>query len=546
MFSLVTKALLVNVLLIPTFLMQPPVQRALAQEPASTDASPASGMDPLPSLGPVTSAPVLPPTASPSPASPAPESPLPAPRPRPLPPPRPREVPEEILPAQERLRAPDILQEPQEVFQPQEVRPLPGQLDAVPVFNSNSPEVVLTEGILLSTFPPNGMRVSTAHLNYLFNGRFDFFSHHISRARTASETRTLFQGVLVYNPSSQPVRIEVLQGASYLTRPDALFVDLPAVVEDPLGKVYAGPGSRAMNDILRGRRQGIWLPFVVVPPGQSQMLMNLPIPAGTVTPVSNGRSTLLRLRSSGPVYMANLAMFAPLTADGGERSPSREEWQDLLVRSDVAGPRDQPPTPLDANFARIIYGRVAGVAVGSEWRAALTDTAKADRLTIPRKGQAFSYGLSTLVRGTLGTGQVQSAKLLVRYPDTAYQAHGNYGIQYSLTLPLQNPTKQTQTVAISVQTPLKEDRSKGGLLFFKPPPENRTFFRGPVRVRYVDDQGVPQNRVVHLIMQRGQEGEPLVTLNLKRGEQRMVQVDLLYPPDSTPPQVLTVRNVSAP
>ncbi|MHC5825713.1 MAG: DUF3370 family protein, partial [Nostoc sp.] len=48
---------------------------------------------------------------------------------------------------------------PEEVFQPQEVRALPGQLDTVPTFNSNSPELVLKEGILLSTFPPDGKKV---------------------------------------------------------------------------------------------------------------------------------------------------------------------------------------------------------------------------------------------------------------------------------------------------------------------------------------------------------------------------------------------------
>lgn len=42
---------------------------------------------------------------------------------------------------------------PQKVVQPQVVRPLPGSLDKIPVFNSNSPELVQTEGILLSTFP---------------------------------------------------------------------------------------------------------------------------------------------------------------------------------------------------------------------------------------------------------------------------------------------------------------------------------------------------------------------------------------------------------
>lgn len=68
-----------------------------------------------------------------------------------------------------------------EVIRRQEVRALPGSLDEVPVFNSNSPEVVQQDGILLSTFPPEGMANPEAHLNYAFNGRFDIFAHHIAR-----------------------------------------------------------------------------------------------------------------------------------------------------------------------------------------------------------------------------------------------------------------------------------------------------------------------------------------------------------------------------
>ncbi len=442
-------------------------------------------------------------------------------------------IPRESLPPQEFLPT-------QEVFQPQEVRPLPGQLDAVPVFNSNSPEIVQTEGILLSTFPPDGKSMPAAHLNYPFQGRFDIFAHHIART-LLGQSRTLFQGILLNNPTSLPVTVEILQGASYTTRADAMFVNLPSYVEDPLGTVYAGPGSRVMNDLLRGRRQGALPRSLVLLPGQNQMLLNLPIPTGGM-PGSNGRSTLMRLRSTGPVYAASLAMFAPLTPDGRERTPTTEEWQTLLFRGGLAGPRDVLPTPLGMNVVKVFYGRVAGIAMGSQWQAKLTDTPKNDFLTIPKRGRAFSYGLSTLYRGTLGTGQIQSAKLVARYPDTAYQAHGNYGIQYSLTMPLYNPTKQNQAVAVSIQTPLKVDVNKGGLLFFNPP-ENRVFFRGPVRIRYTDDSGVVQTRFIHVTQQRGQVGQPLLVLNLPGGDRRLVQVDLLYPPDSTPPQVLTVRTL---
>lgn len=453
----------------------------------------------------------------------------------------PKAPPTEVIPFLERLKPQDSLQA-QEIFQPQEVRPLPGQLDTVPVFNSNSPELVLNEGILLSTFPPQGKAFPAAHLNFPFQGRFDIFTHHIARAQTANTTRTMFQGLLVYNPTLNPIKIEILQGATYLTRPDALFKELPFYVDDPKGTVFAGPGSRVMNDLLRGRRQGTLPPVVTIRPGQAFMLMNLPIPVGSVVPASNGRSTLLRLWSSGPVYVANLAMLAPRAPDGSERMPTQAEWESFLIRSNLAGPRDVPPTPIGQNVRDedVTYGRVAGVAVGSQWKANLTDTTQADYLSIPRPGYAFSYGLSTLYRGTLGTNQVQSARLLARYPDTAYQANGNYGIEYNLTLPLLNNTKQPQTVTISLQTPIKEDKTKGGLLFIKPP-EDRVFFRGPVRLKFTDDKGIPQIRYVHVIQQRGQEGEPLLTLQMPPGNRRLIQVDLLYPPDSTPPQVLTVR-----
>ncbi|MER3587578.1 MAG: hypothetical protein C4322_03845, partial [Mastigocladus sp. ERB_26_1] len=66
-------------------------------------------------------------------------------------------------------------------------------------------------------------------------------------------------------------------------------------------------------------------------------------------------------------------------------------------------------------------------------------------------------------------------------------------------------------------------------------------FRGTVRLGYKDDQGKQQTQFVHLVQKRGQAGEPLVVLNMKPGDKRLVQVDFLYPPDATPPQVLTVE-----
>ncbi|HYX17547.1 MAG TPA: DUF3370 domain-containing protein [Nostoc sp.] len=435
---------------------------------------------------------------------------------------------------------------PEEVVQPQEVRPLQGQLDTVPMFNSNSPELVLKEGILLSTFPPDGKKVPTAHLNFPFRGRFDIFAHHITRAEPPENLQSLYLGIILHNPNSEAVKVNIWQAASYLSQPDAPFIQLPSFSQNLLGTIFAGPGDRVMSDVLRGRRQEIFPAQIEIPARQSRMLLNLPIPVQGLTPPLNGRSTFMRLQSNGTVYAASLAMFARVNPDGSERSPTLEEWQNLLNNSDVSGPRDKTPTPLEETGKPRIYGRVAGVAAGSRWRALLIDNPKARYLTIPQAGQAFSYALSSLHNGTLGTGQIQSAPMLVRYPDTAYRAHGNYGIQYNLKLPLYNNTQSPQTVSVSIQTPLKEDQLvKPGLRFFSTP-ARQVFFRGTVRVRYRNGQNQPQTQFVHLVQKRGQPGEPLVLLKMKAGDRSLVEVDFLYPPDATPPQVLTVSTQAEP
>lgn len=431
---------------------------------------------------------------------------------------------------------------PQEIIKPQEVRALPGQLDSVLVFNSNSPEVVQKEGILLSTFPPIGKRVPSAHLNQTFEGRFDIFAHHIAKALTPEDLRTLYLGVILHNPSQQPITVDILQAASYLSQPDAPFIELPSSVQNPTGAVFAGPGSRAVNDVLRGERQSIFPPQIVIPPGESRMVLNLPIPVKPLTPPLNGRSTLMRLRSTGKVYAASLGMFARNNPDGSERAPTLQEWETLLNTGDLAAPRDKPATPISNTETSFAYGRVAGVAVGSQWLSQVVDPGS-DRLEIPDVGQAFSYGLSLLYRGTMGTSQNQNAKIVKRYSDTAYEAHGNYGIEYNLAMPLYNSTSQDRIVTIALENPLKREDTKQGLRFFEPPARS-VFFRGTVRLRYRDDAGLSQTRYVHLVMRRGQQGEPLATLVMKPGERRLVEFDFIYPPDATPPQVLTVRTLA--
>jgi hypothetical protein len=293
-----------------------------------------------------------------------------------------------------------------------------------------------------------------------------------------------------------------------------------------------------MTDILRGQRQEIFPDKIIIPPNQSRLVLNAPIPVKDLTPPLNGRSTYLRLDSDGIVYMASLALYAPLDEQGQERPPTLAEWENLLEKGDLSTPRDRAPTP-PGSPGQIIYGRVAGVSQGSAWPARLVDRASL-WLNIPEVGQSISYGISTLPGGKLGTEQNQSAPMLVRYPDTAYQAHGNYGIEYKLTVPLFNSSSEAKKVTISLQTPIKEENIRNGLRFLEPPAP-QIFFRGTVAINYSDEQRQPQTKFFHLVQRRGQQGESLVTVTIPPQDWRIIGVDFLYPPDATPPQVLTIQ-----
>lgn len=410
------------------------------------------------------------------------------------------------------------------------IRPLDGSLNQIPVFNSNSPELVLAEGILLSTFPPNNKDNPQAHLNFAFQGEFDVFAHHVARAVDENDKRTLYLGIILHNPTDETVSVDILQGASYLSQPDAPFIPLPPKLEG--SNIFAGPGSRVTGDILRGKRQDIFPSEITLAPRESKMLLNVPIPVQSLTPPLNGRSTYVRLNSDGKVYIASLAMYR----DGENNPPDLSSWKELLTKGDLSTPRDRVPTPPKAQGQRI-YGRVAGVSEGNLWKTDLVDSPSSTILTIPRVGESFSYGLSTLVGGSLGTNQIQTAPLLRRYEDTAYSAHGNYGVQYSLTLPLFNDTEGDRTVTVKISTPIKQDSQ--GVNFFESP-ANRVFFRGLVQVKYNDERNIPRLRYFHLVQNRGERGQDLVRIIIPPQSQNLVSVDFLYPPDATPPQILTV------
>jgi hypothetical protein len=115
-------------------------------------------------------------------------------------------------------------------------------------------------------------------------------------------------------------------------------------------------------------------------------------------------------------------------------------------------------------------------------------------------------------------------------------------VHYQLKLPLYNPSKRTKRVALSIQTPVKQDLWGQGLRFLRSL-TGQVFFRGTVRVQYRDDANLRRVLYYHLNQRQGQQGEPLTLLSLQKKEEKLVEVDYMYPPDATPPQVLTVQTL---
>lgn len=433
---------------------------------------------------------------------------------------------------------------------PQAIRPLPGNLDETPVFNSNSPEVVAQEGILLSTFPAADKANRNAHLDYPLEGRFDIFTHHISRPQGAK--KTLYQGLLVSNPTKSWVTMTVINGLSYLNSKDAPFRDLLPLVEDPNGSVYSGPGSRLVGDLLRGKKQDIFPEKLYIPPYSVKMLFVLPIP------VSSARSTFLQVETNKSVYLANLALYEvdieqtePKGANllrpslrQSSRPPTLEEWRYLLTTGQLVEPRDRPPYFAKHDQEKHIYGRVAGVTIGSNWDAQISDNSGGSSLNIPNRGKSFSYPISTTDTGTFNTKQVQSAITRDRYPDTALMGHGNYLVRYRLAFPLKNSTRSDQKVSLTFQTPIKQDDFDDRLTFFQRPPD-QIFFRGSLRVKYENENKEVVEKYFHLVQRRGERSKPLVTLDIPSGEQRNAEIEFFYPPDATPPQVITVSTLDS-
>jgi hypothetical protein len=420
------------------------------------------------------------------------------------------------------------------------VNPLPGGLNKVPVFNSNSPEIIRSEGILLSTFPAENRDFPDAHLNLPFKGNFDIFTHHIAVQRENGDFTNAYQGIIIQNPGSKDVTLKILAAATYTTRPDSPFFKLPDYMKNSEGNNFSGPGDRASQDILRGK-SFLKNNLIRIKAGEYFVLMNEKIPISPLS-AANGRTSMFKLDSDGPLYIADLALYEKSSLFLEEQKPELDEWLSILNTGNLAIQRDNIPSPLDPNYpGTFYYSRVSGVAIGNKWQSRITNDK--EQLRIPPKNSGVAYGINTLFGNTYATSQVQSGSIERRYHDTALQAHGNYGVMYEIEIPLYNSNSEATSVSISFDSPLRffKDRLQPKLSYYVYPPE-KINFRGEFQLNYENFPGNEIEKFTHVIQRFGQQGLPLVSLLMEPGERRMVKIKFIYPSDSTPPHVLTITS----
>lgn len=421
---------------------------------------------------------------------------------------------------------------------PARIQPLPGGLDSTLVFNSNNPEIVQEPGILLSTLTPTATDDAPVFLDQAFEGSFSVFSHHIAKD-TAPGEKLLYLGFLATNRTDRPVAVDMVAGGSFLSQPDAPFKTLDPLLLDPEGTLYAGPGDRIATELLHGRSPLEPARFTLAP-RQTMLLYHWSIPTTVqIGPPINGRTTLLRMKSDGPVSLSEVAYFAPKSPSGAFVVPTSDDFLAVLLAARRAGPAEPPATPFDPSEppprGAFRYGRVAGVSQGDRW------TADFSGMRLPLHGERLGYPIATAHLNRLGTGQVQSAPMIKRYEGSAYQAHGNYGVTYDLRVPLDNREDVPRSFSLSLSHPSRVlgDRPASAAIYVDPP--NRpVMFRGPVKVEWFDEAGLRQERFVHLVIQHGQAMPPFVTLEVPPGTRYDVKVTLLFPADATPPQLLTI------
>jgi len=299
----------------------------------------------------------------------------------------------------------------------QTARALEGSFNMVPVLHSNQPEAVNGPGILIDTSPgiayaETGMAM--ANPTFRFEGPFGLHFHHLYSPSSPGPDRLgrrpeLSLAAVVINPSGVPVRLRLFRGAVRNSFA-APYRGQQLLGVKPLGPRpwNTGPGDATAVQMLRGRLDPDLPEELTVPPRSRLVLLRTDLPALGVV---NG---MLRGESDGPFHLAMVA--AP--------SPATDEEIFSSLDSRRLAPGRAYLTQQEAIERGLVFSRVSGVALGDTYQASLShDLERQGPLHVP---------LTSTVRQSFGTGEIQVNRLVARMPDSALDNVGTYGVRFDV------------------------------------------------------------------------------------------------------------------
>ena len=390
----------------------------------------------------------------------------------------------------------------------QTARALKGSFNRVPVLHSNQPETVAGPGILIDTSPGVVYAAETgatlANPAFRFQGPFGLHFHHIYTPSNPGPNRLgrrpeLSLAAVVLNPGAMPVRLRLLRGAvrNSFTSP-YLGRQLLGVKRLGPRPWNTGPGDATAVQMLRGRLDPDLPEEFTIPPGSRRVLLRTDLPA---LGVANG---LIRGESDGAFELAMVAAPAPATD---------QEIFAILASRQLAPGR----TYLNQRKAieqGVVFSRVSGVALGDTYQASLShDLERQGPLHVP---------LTSTVRQSFGTGEVQVNPLATRMADSALDNVGTYGVRFDVDLLLRG----AGSYAVVLSHPEVPGSSAP------------IAFRGSLELRR--PEGL---EALHVGLRAG-ESLTLTTLALREDKPLPLQMSLVQPADSIPGHLLSIVPMS--
>jgi len=284
-----------------------------------------------------------------------------------------------------------------------------GSFNTGPVLHSNQPEAVNGPVTLIDTSP--GIANSETGLamvnpTFRFEGPFGLHFHHRYSPSSPEPDRLgrrpeLSLAAVVIHPSGMLVRLRLFRGAVRNSFA-APYRGHQLLVVKPLG-----PRPTAVQ-MLRGRLDLDLPEELTVPPRSRLVLLRTDLPAlGLV----NG---MLRGESDGPFHLAMVAAPSPAT-DG-------EIFSHLDSRR--LAPGRTYLTQLEAIERGLVLSRVSGVALGDTYQASFSHG-------LERQGP-LHVPLTSTVRQSFGTGEIQVNRLVARMLDSALENVGTYGLRFDV------------------------------------------------------------------------------------------------------------------